>query len=104
MSRCAKCGCEKESPFDGKTVIHDEARCGSFAAPASSERVPQYDVELRLAAAAVEEWKAIAFRLYSVRGCHKNEQRRIGAEAAYLKLAQNHGRTRINTDETGTDH
>ncbi len=27
MSRCAKCGCEKESPFDGKTVIHDEAGC-----------------------------------------------------------------------------
>lgn len=36
MSRCAKCGCEKESPFDGKTVIHDEARCGSLAASSGS--------------------------------------------------------------------
>jgi hypothetical protein len=36
MSRCAKCGCEKESPFDGKTVIHDETRCGSLAAPTGS--------------------------------------------------------------------
>lgn len=36
MSRCGKCGCEVESPFDGKTVIHDEARCGSLAAPYGS--------------------------------------------------------------------
>lgn len=27
MSQCTKCKCEKESPFDGKTLIHDEARC-----------------------------------------------------------------------------
>lgn len=42
MSRCAKCGCEKESPFDGKTVIHDEARCGSLAAADMVNHPPHY--------------------------------------------------------------
>jgi hypothetical protein len=42
MSRCAKCGCEKESPFDGKTVIHDEARCGSFVAADMVNHPPHY--------------------------------------------------------------
>lgn len=46
------------------------------------QRVPQYDVKLKDAAAAVAAWKLIASRLYSVRGCHKTELRRIAAEAA----------------------
>jgi len=38
MSRCATCGCQVESPFDGKTVIHDVTRCGSLAAPSGSAK------------------------------------------------------------------
>lgn len=29
MSQCPTCGCQVESPFDGKTVIHDTTRCGA---------------------------------------------------------------------------
>ncbi len=39
MIRCETCGCQVENPFDGKTVIHDTARCGSFPAPAGSGAV-----------------------------------------------------------------
>lgn len=49
------------------------------------ERVPQYDVELRLAEEEIAKWKDIARRLYLARGCKKREHLRINAEAAYLK-------------------
>lgn len=48
-------------------------------------RVPQYDVELKLAALEILKWKAVAELLYAVRGCHKTEHRRQMAEAAFLK-------------------
>ena len=63
-----------------------ETQPGGSLEPVGLERVPQYDMELKLAAAAVAQWREIAGRLYAVRGCHKNELRRIQAEAAYLKL------------------
>ena len=49
------------------------------------ERVPQYDMELRLAGEEIVKWKDIARRLYLARGCKKREHLRINAEAAYLK-------------------
>jgi hypothetical protein len=49
------------------------------------ERVPQYDIELKLAGDEIAKWKDIARRLYLARGCKKREHLRITAEAAYLK-------------------
>lgn len=30
MSKCHKCGCEVESPFDGTTIMHDVERCNGM--------------------------------------------------------------------------
>lgn len=57
---------------------------------AESLKIPQYDVELKLAASAIEEWKDVARRLYLAKGCHKGEKLRILAEHAYLQM-QNRG-------------
>lgn len=54
---------------------------------AESLRVPQYDVELRLAGEEIAKWKEIARRLYLARGCKKNEHLRIQAEYAYTQAS-----------------
>lgn len=28
--KCSKCGCQKYDPFAGKTLIHDEEKCGGI--------------------------------------------------------------------------
>ena len=58
----------------------------------ATERVPQYDVELRLADEAVREWMAMAARLKSVVGCRATEKRRAAAEMAYDNLLRKYER------------
>jgi len=47
MSQCPKCGCEIESPFNGRTVIHNVSACGSFAAPTGSVQTVPSLCEIR---------------------------------------------------------
>lgn len=41
MSRCATCGCQVESPFDGKTVIHAPVRCDDLLAAVKAWRTAE---------------------------------------------------------------
>lgn len=59
------------------------------------QRVPQYDVELKCAEAAVHEWMQIAKRLHSVMGLRKTELRRIAAENEYDHALKDYGAWRL---------
>ena len=60
--------------------------CRIVDAMRNESKVPQYDVELRLASEAVREWREMADALYAVRDCSKREHRRRAAENRYLRL------------------
>lgn len=59
MSQCPQCGCQVESPFDGKTVIHDASRCGAIsAAPLLGDRVSvEYNIDTRVFESGIIEMK-----------------------------------------------
>ena len=54
------------------------------------QRVPQYDVELKMAHAALNDWQIVARNLYKVMSLRKTELRRVTAENAYTKLARDY--------------
>ena len=73
----------------------------SFAGPSGSagpdkcpvcreQRVPQYDIELKMAHAALNDWQIVARNLYKVMSLRKTELRRVTAENAYTKLARDY--------------
>ena len=49
-------------------------------------RVPQYDVELRLAEQYLEEWQSVAKQLFEAMGCRRREMRRQAAENNYRRM------------------
>jgi len=53
-------------------------------------RVPQYDIELKMAEAALNDWQIVARNLYRVMSLRKTELRRVTAENAYTRLARDY--------------
>jgi len=47
MSRCPNCGCQVESPFGGRAVVHDVARCGGLVEPAVSGSAERMALKIR---------------------------------------------------------
>lgn len=76
----------------GLHVTENRERAARASLAPATERVPQYDVELRLADEAVREWMAMAARLKSVVGCRATEKRRAAAEMAYDNLLRKYER------------
>ena len=63
--------------------------------PACEERrIPQYDVELECAHAAVREWMTIAEKLYKALGYHKKDWVRVTAQSQYLYAVERYKPTR----------
>jgi DnaJ-class molecular chaperone len=84
MSRCSKCGCQIESPFDGRTKIHDEIVCSAFAAPSGS-RDPCPDCDGTGIARASEDIHRYAWRCFTCKGTGRvNDKRSHGANDTKL--------------------
>lgn len=85
-----KCSC----PTVPKRKAHSLHRAGSAdpdKCPVCRERrVPQYDIELKMAEAALNDWQIVARNLYKVMSLRKTELRRVTAENAYTKLARDY--------------
>lgn len=67
------------------------------------QRVPQYDVELKCAEAAVHEWMQIAKQLHGALGLRKSELRRITAENAYEGGLRDYGAWRLEKAQAPND-
>jgi len=48
--------------------------------------VPQYDIELKLAAELVAQWRSVAKQLHAAIGLSRRERRRLAAENAFRKM------------------